>query len=313
VARGIPLIVLILAGEASCGGPTAKSAAPVEAGAPQQELVSFSASLTETSGSATGQLRLEVQIANIGGTPVNNVAVFEASVGQPGVTLSVQYALDPSVSSAPLAPGETRTFVFLADLAPALVGICVLPTTCEANPHVGVLSTSAYVLSSIGGWDIEADVPVTCAGSYPKVCPNTVADACQLKDANGAPLIHCVMDWADVLTDDLCGIAIADEITTCSDNYQMRELQIGETDYQFYYLAGSLVEIDSFGQCLGGPCGNNMYPAGGCYDGPRPFYTCDAGVAGDANTPDASRPTTPTGPRWDAAVASDANSPDSSP
>jgi len=307
------LVALILAGQASCGGSAAKSDAEVEAGVPQQELVSFAASLTETSASATGQLRLELEIANIGGTPVDNVAVFKGSVSQPGVTLAAQYALDPSVSAAPLAPGETRTFVFLADIATAPLGICVLPTTCEANPHVGLLSTSAYVLSSIGGWDIEADVAVTCSGDYPKACSNTVADACQLKDANGAPLIHCVTNWADVLTDDLCGIAVADEISTCEDNYQARVFYFGGIQYQFYYLSGSLVEIDSESKCIGGPCDSYIQPIG-CNDEPEPFYTCaDAGVDGGVNTPDASRPSTPRRPGWDAAVGRDASPPDTAP
>ena len=260
----------------------------LEAGAPGAQLISFGASTIESFGIASEQVRLELKIANIGGTPVNNVGVFTGRVEWSGsLTLAAQYALDPSEGATPLAPGETRTFVFLAN-QPNL-GACAA-TTCEANPHLGLVSTSAQVLSDVASWDISTDVALTCSGDYPRrACAQSVADACQLTDSNGAPLLRCVTDWANVLTDNLCGTADFDGIADCGNGHQMRAIEIGYVFHQYYYTSGSLVEIDrpQDGICVGGPCDDHLLPPEECPN-PQPFYSCVDAGAPDATAPDAS-------------------------
>ena len=294
------VLVLVFAGEAACGthaatpdaggdaGLRQEASVPREAGAPGAQLISFSASTIESFGIASEQVRLELTIANIGGTPVNNVGVFTGRVEWPGnLTLAAQYALDPSEGATPLAPGETRTFVFLAN-QPNL-GACAGATLCEANPHLGLMSTSAEVLSDVASWDISTVVALTCSSDYPTVCAQSVADACHLTDSSGAPLFRCVTDWANVLTDNLCGIADFDGIADCREGHQMRTIEIGNVFHQYYYTSGLLVEIDRSqdGVCVGGPCDEHAFWPVECQVA-QAFYSCVDAGAPDATAPDAS-------------------------
>jgi hypothetical protein len=275
------LTILLLTGGAACNGSPAKPDAGTPLGNPRAKLVSFSASLTESPGATTEQLRLKVQIANVGDNPIEKVGAKLGRAFWSGITLEALYVLDPSTNSPPLVPGETRTFIFLASVAP--LGLCKLPLICEANPHSGLMTTSATVISSGGGWAIETDVDVTCAGDFPKACANTVDDACQLKDASGAPLFRCVSKWADVLGDNLCGIADIDWIANCDGGYRRRTVRIGRVSYNYYYAGDSLVVIEAGDAgCVGGPCKASLSPSS-CEEA-LPFYTCtDAGAAPDAN------------------------------
>jgi hypothetical protein len=279
--------MLLLTGGAACSGSPAKPDAGVPVGKLAAKLVSYTASLTESPGATTEQLRLKVQIANVGDTPVNEVGAKSGRASWSGLTLEASYVLDPLTNTAPLLPGETRTFVFSSSIGP--LGLCKAPLICEANPHSGLMTTAATIISSGGGWSIETDVEVTCDGDFPKACANTVNDACQLKDGSGAPLLHCVPNWADVLGDNLCGIADVDSIANCVGGHR-RVVRIRLISYNYWYVGDSLVEIEaSNAGCVGGPCETNLAPS--TCDEAKPFYTCtpaprrppDAGAAPDAN------------------------------
>jgi len=287
----------VLVAGAACQAPVLPPASQTEAGVAEAQLVSFKAELTETPGGANDQLRLEAQIANLGDVPLNDVGAFNgAALFTSGLALGAPYGPSPSTGPASLAPGETGTFVFLAN-EPNL-GLCDLEIICQANPHSGLLNTSAQLITNIASWDLSTDVAVTCADSFPKGCPNTLAEVCQPAGTDGGLGLHCVQSWTDVLAERLCGSAaspisglVDDLITDCAGGYQVRELTIGGRSNYYIYASGILVEVDGAsaagnqGPCLGGPCDGPVLPITypSCGE-TTAFYSCPTGDAGSPTT-----------------------------
>jgi hypothetical protein len=279
-------LMMLVAG-ASCQAPVLPPAGRSDAGVAKAQLVSFGASLTETPSGASDQLRLEAQIANLGDIPLSDVGAFNGgALFASGLALGAAYGPNPSTSPASLEPGETGTFVFLAN-EPNL-GLCDLKTICQANPHSGLLSTSAQLISNIASWDLSTGVAVTCADTFPKGCPNTLAEVCGPGGPGGGLGLglHCVQSWTDVLTERLCGSAAYDGIADCTRGYQIRELVIDGRDNWYIYASGLLVEVDGVdaanaqGPCLGGPCDGPVLVSLGSCGVSAPFYSCPTGDAG---------------------------------
>ena len=89
-----------------------------------------------------------------------------------------------------------------------------------------------------------------------------------------------------ILTLGICELPL-----TCEAN-QVRQVYCGVLgqgggSYQYYYLSGSLVEVDIDSSCVGGPCAGHTDPPIVCAD-PQSFYSCpevDAGAAGTSGSP----------------------------
>jgi hypothetical protein len=292
VRRLVGFMVLVTG--AACQAPQLSPASQTDGGAAKAQLVSFAASLTETPNGASDQLRLEARIANLGQVPLNDVGAFNGTASfTNGLSLGATYGPNPSLSPAALAPGETGTFVFLAN-EPNL-GLCNLATVCQANPHSGLLDTSARLISNIAAWDLSTDVAVTCADTFPKGCPSTLAEVCQPAGTDGGLGLHCVQSWTDVLAERLCGTATFDEITECTGGYQVRQLTIGTRSNNYIYASGVLVEVDGLegyqDSCLGGPCDGPVVAASylSCPE-PAAFYSCSNGDAGPTMMPGSMPP-----------------------
>jgi hypothetical protein len=202
-------------------------------------------------------LQLEIEVANVGDVPVNAVDVREARLDWAGLDLALDFSLDPGADVSAIAPGETRSITFDATLFP--LGLCTRDLAMQPNPHHGLVTMGATVVSSAGASALAGiDVAVTCTAPDAITCERTLASACTDEDTVGL-VLDCAPDWNAALADrSLCNTAALELYSGCS-GYQFRVISSGGATRAYFYdlVSGALVAVlapgDNLPVCVAGP------------------------------------------------------------
>jgi hypothetical protein len=218
---------------------------------------------------APDQLDLDIRIDNGGDTAVNDVGIRTATVAWSGLVLTAHFTLDGDSDAGPIAPGDTRTLAFHAQVP--RVGACANGAASAVN--TGVLVLGAVVTSNVGAWSLSGIVVNAMCLDKPQSwikCPQSVEQACSgSRLMMGAAAPACASDWQTALAD--LSRCSSDVLLECDGGLEGRRISEGGIDWTYFYDVGSgaLVAVTSAvgfvePTCAGGPAAGFVVPS--CFD-----------------------------------------------